>query len=357
MFHTRWLKWLAVGCTFWAASASARADALNDTFDIFWELHWHQSGNLYWLRRWATPPEKTLYYSVNAGASASNRSRAVEALGTVLEVIGWKAEEVPEGDKRVQMEFTIRRFTDDQMRQYACFVQPQSNNGLMTKAKIELSEQWTYGCVLHEMMHAMGISGHPRGSTVLSYFRGNGQKLTDIDRFLLRTWYSNDIRAGMSPLQAARALNQSWIRETLAPDAQAAAVAQEQKWFDNNLRSLEAFAAGQGEPPVVLYRSGSINDAGIRAGKAQVQALLGWSYLTGSTLQPDSEKAAGYLLSAGKLGHFGATSVLMRYLNDGSLKTKAHKDVCEWARGVPKGEQGGNSKAYDDLLASKECAP
>ncbi len=352
----RRFMWLFGMALAWVATAgSARAGDWPPVFDVFWELHWQQNGQLTAFRRWPVNAGKTLSYSFNPSADPAERARSLEALHSVLSTIGWKAVELPEGDPKVQLEFVVRNFGDDEARQHVCFTKPTWRSGSLTKVRMELGSRWAYNCTLHELMHAMGMAGHPSGHTVLSYFRGNGRALSDLDGFILRAWYSDELTAGMSPLQVTRVMNQRWIREHVPAHQQAAAREAEDRWFAHTLQALEAFASGRGEPPAVLFRSGGMTDEGRRMGLSQVQTMLGWSYLASAGVRFDADKASEYLFWASERGHAGAAGLFVKELTQGRLKNKARKKVCEWARSVPRDQQGAQALAYEELLASKAC--
>jgi hypothetical protein len=347
---------LSLALALWMLASSARAANYTSSFNVFWELHWQQNGQLTAFRRWPKTPSKTLSYSFNLEANPANRARTLEALQTIATTIGWKLQELPEGGAKAQIEFVLRDFSGDEARQHVCFAKPSWKSGNLTKVRIELSERWAFNCALHEIMHAFGIAGHPSGQTVLSYFNANGQSLTDTDVFILQAWYSDELSAGMSPLQVTRVINQRWIREHVPPAEQAAARRAEDEWFAKTLAQLEAYARGTGEPPTVLFRSGGLTDEGRRMGLAQVQTMLGWTYLAAAGVRFDADKASDYLFWASESGHPGAAGLFVKELTQGKLQNKARKKVCEWARAVPREQRGGQAPAYEELLSSKACS-
>jgi hypothetical protein len=355
-----WLSSFAIALALWALASSARANDYASTFNVLWELHWQQNGQLTAFRRWPQSANKatnkTISYSFNADADERNRVRTEQALQTIASTIGWRVQVLPEGDAKVQIEFVLRDFSGDEARQHVCFAKPSWRSGNLTKVRVELGTRWAFNCALHEIMHAFGIAGHPRGKTVLSYFNPNGQSLTELDEFILRAWYSEELSAGMSPLQVVRVMNQRWIREHVPTAHQAAARRAEDEWFAQTLAQLEAYARGQGEPPAVLYRSGGLTDEGRRLGLAQVQTLLGWTYLAAAGVRFDADKANDYLFWASESGHSGAASLYVKELAQGKLQVKARKRACEWARSVPREQRGGQAPVYDELLASKACS-
>ncbi|WP_372660035.1 hypothetical protein [Hydrogenophaga sp.] len=350
----RWIWGVLIGVCL--AGPVARADELTDHFDTFWQLQWQQSGYLRGLTRWPLTPEKQLHYSFSASSDNTNRRWAVDALKTVLDVMGWTGVEVPAGDARAQLLFEVREFTDEEARQYACWAKPHMEAAGLEKVDLVLSSRWAYTCVLHEMMHAMGLPGHPSGDTVLSYFKGNQLQLTALDRFFLKALYAPQLTLSMSPLEVAQHFNHMWIEQEVPMAGRAAAWELEKRWFDGTVSELEAFASGSGEPPKILYRSGKINDEGVRWGRMQVQYLLGWSYLGEAEFAPNLGKAQSFLLQASRSGHEGAARTLLHESTSGRLKLKVSSAVCEWARGVPAEQQAGAAEHYKTMLSSPACS-
>jgi hypothetical protein len=304
------------------------------SFNVIWESRWHQSGYPLAAVRWPTQ-DKTIKYSINKLASSSNANRAREALELITNVLEWKAIEVPEGSEEAQIEFTIRTYTVDELRQSICIAMPQWRNWLYTKVRITLSEQYAYNCVLHELMHAFGYPGHPQGDTVLSYFEGNQRRLKPMDVFLLKTWYSDAIKVGVSPFITANELTQQWVLKNVSADQQDKAAQAQKRWYQATISTMENFALGKGEPPTILYRSGRLSEEGARIGRANIQGMLGAAYLNGWTLERDLPKAARLLLVSAQAGNSGAAGILARQLKSDIWLLEDAKPMCQWLHTTP----------------------
>lgn len=347
---------VALLCT--AFGSRAQQDEWTRAFDVVWETRWQQSGVLQVAVRWPTEGDRALTYSINAKASKANADRAHDAIRLVTSVIGFAAREVAPDSGDAQIHFDIREFTPEELRQATCFMRPSIKSFVFTKAQIFLSDRFAYRCVLHELMHAMGFPGHPQGDTVLSYFEGNQLALKPIDAFMLKAWYSDAIKPGMSALNATRTLNRLWIDLNVADVDRAKARAAEQAWFDKMIASLEAFAFGKGEPPTVLYRSGRLSPQGLAIGLTVVQATLSSEYFLGVVLPVDVEKALSLLLLVARGGNANVGGLIARTLAQGALAANAFSAVrplCDWLRHTPATQSGVSEADLALAMNSRSC--
>jgi hypothetical protein len=348
------IKALIFACSLFAASAWAQEGEWNKAFNVIWESRWQQSGIPMSAVRWPSE-SKSIKFSINKGASSSNANRTREALNVITKVLDWKAIEVEEGSPEAQIEITIRHYRDEELRQATCHASPSWQNWLYTKQKLSLSEQFAYRCVLHELMHAFGFPGHPQGDTVLSYFEGNQSSLKPMDEFLLKAWYSSDIKVGVSPFITVNELTQQWVLKHVSQQQQEAAAAAQIKWHQNMLKTMEDFATAKGEPPTILYRSGRISEEGVRAGRANIQGMLGAAYLNGWTVEKDISKAARLLLMGAQAGNGGAAGLLARQL---TLDTWSKEDAtasCQWLQTTPVATTRLNATVHQAAIESKTC--
>ena len=158
-----------------ALGSSAQQDDWTRAFNVMWETRWQQNGVLQGGLRWPTSGDRALKYSINAKADKANAGRAHDAIRLVTSVMGFAAREVAPDSADAQIQFDIREFTPEELRQATCFMRPSFKNFVYAKAQIVLSERFAYRCVLHELMHAMGFPGHPQGDTVLSFLRATSR--------------------------------------------------------------------------------------------------------------------------------------------------------------------------------------
>jgi hypothetical protein len=351
---------LALVCAVFGARA--QQDTWTRAFDVMRETRWQQSGVLQVALRWPAAGDRTLKYSINAKAGKANADRAHDAVRRVTGVIGFAALEVAPASDEAQIHFDIREFTPEELRQATCFTQSSWKNFVYTKTRVVLSERFAYRCVLHELMHAMGFPGHPQGDTVLSYFEGNQSALKPVDEFMLKAWYSDAIKPGMSALNATRTLNRVWIDQNVIDADRGAARAAEQVWFDRVIASLDAFAFGKGEPPAVLYRSGRLSAQGLNIGLTTVQATLASEYFIGQVVPRDLDKALGLLLLVAQSGNgnLNLGGQVARALGSSLVASNASNAVrplCEWLRDTPAKQSGASEADVALAMKSQACKP
>ena len=351
---------LSFFCSFFCITAIANESDWNKAFNIIWESRWQQSGIPMTAVRW--PPEsKSIKFSINKSASSSNANRSREAINTIAKLLDWQSIEVEEGDANAQIEITIRQYTVDEMRQMACHAQASWKNFLYTKQKLSLNEQYAYKCVLHELMHAFGFPGHPQGDTVLSYFEGNQSRLKPMDEFLLQTWYSKDIKVGVSPFITANQLTMQWVLQKVPQASQEAAAAAQIRWFQSMIKTMEDFALNNGEPPTVLYRSGRISEEGKRLGRLNIQGMLGAAYLNGWALERDTAKAGKLLLAGAQGGNTSAAGIIAKWINASTWNAQEVKPICLWLSNTPaatsKISEADHTAALEGIACKQALAP
>jgi hypothetical protein len=193
------------------SAITTAATNFSETFDVLWEMQWQQSGYPLNANKWDLSKERKLTYSINATASKSSVEYVQEAVGMVAGASDIEFVQVDAKDGKAQIEFLVRRFSDEELRASTCFAQPLEKAFRIYSAKVTVSEQYSYRCILHELMHAMDLMGHPMGDTVLTYFGGYRNKLSAIDRFVLKHWNDLAITPGMNIFRATKALNRIWI--------------------------------------------------------------------------------------------------------------------------------------------------
>lgn len=324
-------------------------------FDVMWEARWQQNGVWRGVVRWPTTEPKRLTYSINADADNANSERIKAAFDQLAMRAGFSTAQVSSDDGTAQVQFVVRHFRDDELRRNICFMNPWWSNWLYTRVRVELSTREAYRCILHELMHTMGFPGHPRGSTVLSYFEGNQLSLKPIDEFMLRAWHSDAIRPGMPRLEATRVMNRAWITENVTSERRAEAIDVERKWLQEVLESLERFALNDGEPPLALFRSGRLTSEGVAVGRRATQTALGEAYLLGAGLDRNLEKALRLLTLASNAGSTEAITFKLTALRDGLWDSSQALAVCNWLTdATPRNAQ--EIAIRQQVLSSPPCA-
>jgi hypothetical protein len=174
-------------------------------------------------------------------------------------------------------------------------------------ATIQMRSKDTWRCAYHEAMHLMGVRGHPAGKTVLSYFPWKVDSLLPLDKVMLRAWYSPRMKGGMTPFEALPVLADELI--ATLPDRQAGVQARD-RFFQATVEQMQAYAAGRGDVPAIVKRSGKATDEGIRRGRSEMSYFLGVAYFEGTTVSADQKQALSWFERAASAGNRRAQSYL-----------------------------------------------
>lgn len=333
------LCWI-VGTMLWAQLSSARADRLQDRFDLVWESLWHQGGVPMEIVRW--PGE--IRVRIEGRNLSTHQDRIMQSLELVAGIAGRKlvrlegdADDSASANLHVQI-VRPRELPGNQ----ACYVSmDEVVQGEIRKATLRMREDEVYQCVLHEAMHAMGVMGHPSGDTVLSYFYQRVDALTEMDHLLLKTWYSAAMRNAMLPFDALAVLTQAVVDV----DKGDPLVAQQRRtaFLSQTLGSMEDFVSGEGDIPAILKRSGTASAGGMEHGRKLMGLLVAQAYLSGRVVSPDESRAV-YWLAYGADQNFGLSQFLLGMLLAEGYEKRAASliDAFIWLslavdNGVPQG--------------------
>ena len=249
--------------------APARAGEVTEALNIAWEVLWQQQGYVQSVSKWRDP----VRVAVSGSGALRHRPFVLAELGRVARSAGIDlAEAAPDGPAA---NFEVEILADDLTRvgfYFACRTLRTPVVGVIRRVKITAEERSLRGCLLHEAMHAMGMPGHPRGGSILSYYRGSS-RLTANDEFLLRAWYSDEMKPGMSALAALAVLARRLVEA--APEGERPEAERTAAEFQRQARSqLESIAAGKGEPPRILFQSSTLTPAGLARGRLEAQRAL-----------------------------------------------------------------------------------
>ncbi|HEY1289781.1 MAG TPA: hypothetical protein VGF58_15755 [Burkholderiales bacterium] len=253
-----------------APRAFAGTAGITETLNLVWEVFWQQQGYLQPVSKWRDP------IRVSFSGVARERHKRF-ALGELLKAARAAGLDLAEADPAgPPANFEVEFVADDLTRvgfYFACRTVRTPAAGVVRRVKIIAEERSLRGCMLHEAMHALGMVGHPRGGSILSYYRGSSE-LTANDRFMLEVWYSDEVLPGMSPL-AALAVFARRLVEALPPEQQAEARRAAAQFQREAFAQLEAIALGKGEPPRILFQSSTLTRAGLARGRIEAQRFVG----------------------------------------------------------------------------------
>jgi hypothetical protein len=278
--------------------AICRADAFDEGMNTMWEVLWHQSGTPTRLVRW----ERDIKVRVYGFNVAAHRQHTLQALRDAAAESGIKVVDVSDrADAAQQANVSIEikpdsALADDQPCETRLNFRSETS---IDSATMEMRNSDAWRCAYHESMHVMGVRGHPRGKTVLSYFPSQVDGLMPLDKAMLHAWYSPRTRAGMTPFEILPILGDALV--AISPD-KAAAQAARDRFLASTVAQMRSFADGQGDVPAIVRESGKATDIGIRFGRMEMSYFLGVAYQEGVTVVKDSGQAAQWLERAASLG-------------------------------------------------------
>ena len=289
------------------APIAAMADDFDQGLSTLWEVLWHQSGTPTRIVRWENDI-KVRFTGVNVGA---HHDHMMQALRTVTGESGVKLTEVTGTPDEQQANLTVEILADTALEDNqpcVTFLDFKTETRIDT-ALVQMRDHDAWRCAFHESMHVMGVRGHPAGQTVLSYFPWKIDGLLPLDRVMLHAWYSPKMQAGMTPFESLPVLGEELLRGVPEKE-KAQAMRSRDTFYAQTIQQMQAYAAGTGDVPSVVKRSGKSTPEGIRFGRGEMSYFLGVAYLEGSTTQRDASQAVRWLERAASLGNRGAQTRL-----------------------------------------------
>ena len=294
---------------------TARADKLDDNLQTVWESLWDQRGTPRQLVRW----EQTLTYSVS-GVDAEQHSKQIHR--AMAEAAKWTKLEVTEinlnNDAKtaaaLQFEVVKNDLLPDSM---PCVTQPTWSNWTLTKAVVKMQSKGAWRCIFHEVMHAMGIPGHPSGKTVLSYFPYRRDEFMALDQLMLKAWYDPAMPKGATPLEALVVLASAVSQQSDLDISADQAIERTQAFSLRAVSDLKALALGKGEIPTIVQRSGRASTTHIEAARPLAAYFLGRAYSRGTIVNLDAAAATDWYRLSAKGGYSAGQVMLARALIKG----------------------------------------
>ncbi|HYD77090.1 hypothetical protein [Ramlibacter sp.] len=287
-------------------AAAAAGDATEEGLATLWEGLWHQSGTPTRVVRW----ENEIRFRMTGIDLAQHRDYVTQALRTVTQEAGVQLVDVTDQPGETP-NLTVEIVPDTALQDNqpcVTFLDFRTETRV-DRASIQMRSRDTYRCAYHEAMHLMGVRGHPGGHTVLSYFPQKVDGLTSLDRVMLRAWYSPRMKGGMTPFEALPVLSDELIASL--PEAERPAAQQTRdRFFAATVEQMQAYAAGRGDIPAIVKRSGKSTEDGIRHGRSEMSYFLGVAYFEGATVGADQKQALGWFERAASAGNRRAQSYL-----------------------------------------------
>lgn len=301
--------WCAVGValgSLLSPPAWAGARAYENDMASLWEVLWHQSGAPTRLVRW----EQDMRVRLHGVDLPKHREQTLAALRAVTADSGVRVTDVsnlPDAVKLANVDIEILPNSALEANQPCVTVLNYSTETKIDSATVQMRTGDAKRCAHHELMHVMGLRGHPSGNTVLSYFAPQSNTLLPLDRAMLRAWYSDRARGGMTPFEILPVMAEE-LGTTLADQGTAAAA--RARFYTRTVEQMRAFVEGQGDAPAILKKSGKTTDQGLKFGRVEMGYFLGVAYQQGSCVAADASQSAQWLQRAATMGNRSALARL-----------------------------------------------
>ena len=296
-------------------SGVVRADKLDDNLQTVWESLWDQRGTPRSLVRW----DKPLTYSIGGYDFERHRPHIQKAMrdaaqATQLDITEVSTDAASNETAMLTFEVVRNDVLDDSM---PCLTVSKWTNGVLTSAVVRMQSKSAWGCTFHEVMHAMGIAGHPSGRSVLSYFPYRRDEFMALDQLMLKAWYDPSMPKNATPLEALVVLTQAVASQTdlaISPDQ----AAERTRLFNLNIvEQVKALALGKGEVPTIVQRSGRASMAHIQAARPLAAYHVAQAYLRGTTVTRDVAASSKWFEISARQGYSAGQAMWGRALARG----------------------------------------
>ena len=347
----RLLRWFFVGACMALSMATARADKLDDNLQTVWESLWSQGGAPQYLKRW----NKTVTYRIHGVEAARNRGHIEAAVKAAGQAAGIGLEDVSaRSDAETAAMLSLEVIaTLDGLDSMPCYTQTLKLSGwALEKVQVKMRARDVWRCAFHEMMHAMGVPGHPSGKTVLSYFPYRRDVLMDLDRLLLAAWYSPAMRLGATPLEALAVLSRAVAVQTDLDVAPEAALSRATAFNQQTLAQMQLLASGGGEVPSIVLRSGRANGVVTAGVRGVAGYVVGMAYLRGVIAARDAAAATPWFKRSAHYGYSPGQIMWARALKDGVGVPSDAEGAHSW---YMMAHAGGNTMAKIEIEALEKA--
>jgi hypothetical protein len=298
--------WTLLLAVLLAPCAALAADETEQGLATLWEALWHQSGTPTRIVRW----DGEIRMRMTGIDLPKHRDYIMQALRTVTDEAGVKLVDVSDQPNAEQVaNFKIEVVPDTALEdnQPCVTYLDFRTEDRVDSATMQMRSKDVWRCAYHESMHLMGVRGHPGGKTVLSYFPTKVDGLLPLDKVMLHAWYSPHMKGGMTPFEALPVLADELI--ATMPD-KAAAQQTRDRFFTSTVDQMQAYAAGRGDIPAIVKRSGKSTEDGIRRGRSEMSYFLGVAYFEGAMVGADQKQALTWFERAASAGNRKAQSYL-----------------------------------------------
>jgi hypothetical protein len=205
------------------AHAQQGSSAYEEGLETFWQSLRGQGSVPTPVIKWIGPVK----YHFSGAANAAQRKHILQSLAQMTKITGVVFEDASELGKThedIRLVIEVANGGNGLSIETPCYVEHQAVSAFrLQKVLLRMSKGAVMQCTMHEIMHVVGIVGHPNGDTQLSYTPKQKHAYTQLDQLLLQTWYSDRLRPGMTPFEAISILSEQWMLLNLEKDNQAEA--------------------------------------------------------------------------------------------------------------------------------------
>ncbi len=321
----------------------ARADRLDDDLTTVWESVWDQRGTPGRLTRWEQPVRFRI-----SGTDANRHHDFVAAAVTEAgHAAGLTVHELAQPSDGTAANLEIELVGERQLDDHTpCLTQLNSVSFALSHARIRMRSDVVWECTYHEVMHAMGIAGHPSGKTVLSYFPWRRDVFMEMDKLLLAAWYDRTLSRGATPFDVLWVAGERVARQEGLGLSADEAEKRRRAHFAERMGEMERFAQGQDDAPMIIKRSGRASPGHIEEGRTLMAYYLGFAHQRAAAGYQDDAKSAAWFRHAATRAHAPSQVMLARALLAGAGVVG---DPVEAHRWLASAQRGGNTVARTEL--------
>jgi Sel1 repeat len=316
---------------FYTLFSNALASTFEEDLQVAWEMMWDERGTPTQLQKWDNASGNLYTYKITGNHSSADRSQIEKILSATNVLTGLNFKEQTDHTAEVPIEFKF--VPDSELGDtVGCAAQALKRTGYkLEKAWIRLKNRSAYTCIAHEIMHLLGLPGHPEGKTVLTYFPWRRDIFMRLDELILKTVYSTDVPAGATPFKVL----QAFAKTLQADNAYNLTTLQyeqtQQVFYNKKIQEMEQFALGVGEIPQIVIRSGRSQQGFIRSAKVAVAYQLGLAYRNATLVKADMIQAMKWFELSANRGYLPAQLALVQAYMNGRGIEKNYILAAQWA--------------------------
>jgi hypothetical protein len=297
-------------------TGAARADKLDDNLQTVWESLWTQGGAPQHVARW----NKVVTYRIYGADASRHRDHLEAGLKSAREAAAIEMQDISaQADAESAAMLSLEVVGDNDLPDtQPCHTKYEKTVAWsLEKVQVKMRSRDAWRCAFHETMHAMGIPGHPSGKTVLSYFPYRRDVLMDLDKLMLKAWYSPTMRSGATPLEALVVMADAVVQQADLDVPAELAMQRAAQFKQRAFEQMEALASGQGEIPSIVLRSGRANETAMKAMRGIAGYVVGMAYLRGVIVPKDVPAATPWFKRSANYGYSAGQILWARALKGG----------------------------------------